>query len=352
VTSPARPRQPAWRRDLRASLRDTVVLLREFRGALLAFAVALAAGAVLWRGLSLAAGQPAPPFAEAVYIVLILTFLQASVPFPDVWYLQAFFFVMPVLGLAILARGAADFSVLFFNRRSRGEAWQVAVASTYSDHVVLVGLGHLGFRVARELHNLGQEVVAVERDPQADLLAGVRELGFPIIQADALREDTLRKAGLERASAVILCTSDDVLNLRMALKARALNRQARIIVRLFDDDFAREVSQNFGIDMAFSASALAAPAFAGAATQADISRPITLEGRVLSMGRFVVKARSGLRGQTIGALEQDFDVSVVLYRRDSAADLHPLPDIVLETGDYLAVFADPPTLARIATINR
>ena len=205
--------------------------------------------------------------------------------------------------------------------------------------------------MARELHNLGQEVVAVERDPRADLLAQVRALGFPIIQDDALRDETLSKAGIERASAVILCTSDDVLNLRMALKARALNSTARIIVRLFDDDFARDISHNFGIDQAFSASALAAPAFAGAATQADISRPITLEGRVLSMGRFVVKPRSGLNGRTVGQLEHEFDVSIVLYRRGTHADLHPPPDITLQAGDSLAIFADPQTLAQIAKIN-
>jgi len=352
VAFPVPPRQPGWQRDLRATLRDTAVLLREFRGALLAFALTLVAGALAWQALNLAAGQPVPPIVEAAYVVLTMIFLQAGVEFPAAWYLQAFFFVMPVLGLAILARGAADFSVLFFNRKERGEAWQVAVASTYSDHVVLVGLGHLGFRVARELHNLGQEVVAIERDPNADLLAAVRGLGFPIIQDDGLREETMYKAGLERARAVILCSSDDVLNLRMALKARALNKAARIIVRLFDDDFAREVSQNFGIDQAFSASALAAPAFAGAATESDISRPITLEGRVLSMGRFKIGRRSGLRGRSIGQVEHDYDVSVVLYRHDGDPDLHPRPDISLETGDSLAIFADPQTLAEIAKINR
>ncbi len=339
-------------RALRASLRDTVVLLREFRWALIGFGLALIAGGLAWQALNRAAGLPEPSLAQAAYTMLTMIFLQANADFPDVWYLQAFFFVMPVLGLAILARGAADFGVLLFNRSARGEAWQVAVASTYSDHVVLVGLGHLGFRVARELHNLGQEVVAVERDPHADLLERVRMLGIPIIQEDALIDETMRKAGLGRASAVILCSSDDVLNLRMAVKAHTLNPKARIIVRLFDDDFAREVSANFGIDQAFSASALAAPAFAGAATQADISRPITLEGRVLSMGRFVIKPRSELNGKTVGDLERELDVSVVLLRRQEAADLHPHPETALQTGDSLAIFADPLTLTKIAKINR
>ena len=347
-----RRRLPGWQRDLRASVRDTLVLLREFRGALIGFGAALLAGGLAWQALNRIAGSPEPTLAEAAYTVLTMIFLQASAEFPEAWYLQAFFFAMPVLGLAILARGAADFGVLLFNRSARGEAWQVAVASTFSDHVVLVGLGHLGFRVARELNNLGQDVVAVERDPHADLLEQVRTLGIPIIQEDALKAETLHGAGIERASAVILCSSDDALNLRMALKARALNSKTRIIVRLFDDDFAREVSAHFGIDYAFSASALAAPAFAGAATQADISRPISLEGRILSMGRFVVKPRSGLKGKTVGELEHEFDLSIVLLRRGAAADLHPPAEATLEAGDSLAIFADPQTLAQIARINR
>ncbi|MBI3361717.1 MAG: TrkA family potassium uptake protein, partial [Chloroflexi bacterium] len=309
-------------------------------------------GGLAWQTLNRVAGLPEPSLAEAVFEILAMIFMQANIDFPDLWYLQIFFFIMPVVGLATLALGAADFGVLVFNRHARGEAWQVAVASTYSDHVVLVGLGHLGFRVARELHNLGQEVVAIERDPKADLLEGVRELGFPIIQDDALKGETLLKAGVDRASAVILCTSEDVLNLQMALKAHSLNPKARIIVRLFDDDFAREVSAHFGIDFAFSASALAAPAFAGAATQADISRPITLEGRVLSMGRFVVKPRSPLNGKSVGEFEHEFDISVVLHRRGEVADLHPEPVVRLQAGDSLAIFTDPQTLNRIARLNK
>jgi Trk K+ transport system NAD-binding subunit len=112
------------------------------------------------------------------------------------------------------------------------------------------------------------------------------------------------------------------------------------------------VSASFGIDVAFSASALAAPAFAGAATEADISRPITLEGRVLSMGRLVVRPQSRLSGKTVGQFEQEFDASIVLHRRGQAADLHPPPETDLQPGDSLAIFADPGTLAQVARMNR
>ncbi len=204
-------------RKLRASLRDTLVLLREFRGALLVLATTLIFGGILYHILAIRAGLETGSYAESLFIVLSMIFFQASIDFPDAWYLQIFFFVMPVIGLAILGRGAADFGVLLFNRQARGEAWQVAVASTNSNHIVLIGVGHLGFRVARELHNMGEDTVAIERDPDAHLIGAVEEFGFPIIAGDATRPDVLRKAGVERAAAVVMCTSTDVINLQIAL---------------------------------------------------------------------------------------------------------------------------------------
>ncbi|MCS6909171.1 MAG: NAD-binding protein [Anaerolineales bacterium] len=106
---------------------------------------------------------------------------------------------------------------------------------------MLVGLGHLGFRIARALNDLDEPFVCVEQNPEAELMSAVRDWHVPIIQGDALKHDVLRKAGLERAHTIVLATSDDIINLQIAIRARAINPRVRTIVRLFDDDFAREL---------------------------------------------------------------------------------------------------------------
>lgn len=334
-------------RNLQAGLRDTLVLLNEFKGTLLGFTIVFVAGGWLYFELSRRAGNPRS-LAESIFLVLSMVFLQANVEFPAEWYRQLFFFAMPVIGLALLARGA-DFGVLLFNRHSRGEAWQMAVASTYSNHVVLVGLGHLGFRVARELHDLGDEVLVVERDPEADLLAEADALKIPIIQADATKLETLQAAGVPRARVIIVCTSNDTVNLQMAMKVRAMNSKARVLVRVFDEDFARQIENQFGIDQVFSASTLAAPAIAGAATQSDVTSPLALAGRTLSLARFNI---GKLAGKTIEDVENQFDCTVVLLEHAGKTDLHPHNDLTLAVGDQLAIFAEPPTLNKIARANR
>ncbi|MEK7276419.1 MAG: hypothetical protein AAB427_03645, partial [Chloroflexota bacterium] len=140
------PRRSPQLRNFRASIRDTGVLLREFRSTVVSFTIVLLVGGWLYWQLSQMAGEANLSLPESVFLMLAMIFLQANTAFPDEWFRQLFFFIMPVAGLAMLARGA-DFGVLLFNRRLRGEAWQVAVASTFSNHVVLLGLGHLGYRV-------------------------------------------------------------------------------------------------------------------------------------------------------------------------------------------------------------
>ena len=344
------PRRFAWLTNFKASVRDTFVLLNEFKGTLFGFTIAILAGGWLYAQLTALAGGSIS-LSESAFLALSMIFLQANTDFPAEWYRQIFFFLMPVIGLALLARGA-DFGVLLFNRRLRGEAWQVAVVSTYSNHIVLIGLGHLGFRVARELGNIGEDLVVIEQDPAADLLKQAQAMDVPIIQADATKPETLEAAGVPRARAIIVCTSNDTLNLQMAIKIRTLNQTARIMVRVFDEDFARQIENQFGIDYVFSASTLAAPSIAGAATQSDVSSPISLSGRALSLARFVIKKGSPLAGLTVEQFENKFDATVVLVERNGKADLHPHNDIALAAGDNIGVFAEPSTLNRIGRSNR
>jgi Trk K+ transport system NAD-binding subunit len=336
---------------LRAGVRDTILLLREFAWPLFFFILVIVGGGLLYYGLARFSGAPLPSRVEAVYQVLGLTFLQPLEEFPDVWYLQAFYFVMPVVGLAILARGLADFGQLFFNRRARGKEWEMAVASTFRNHVVLIGLGHLGFRVLRELHELGQDVVVIELKPDADLINAGRQMGMPIIQEDGTRSEALLGAGLPVASAIVICTQNDQLNLRIALKARKLNPNIRVVVRIFDDEFAQSLEEQFGFQ-AISATWVAAPRFAAAAAGVDVTRPISVAGQSLSLVRLDIAAGGRLDGAAVGEVEQMYDVSVVLVRRASDNDFHPAAAARLIAGDVLAVLAGPDQISRLVADSR
>ncbi len=320
--------------------------MRQFAWPLLIFALVIIGGGLLYYILALNAGEPVDTPAEAVYLALGMALLQSSGDFPHVWYLQLFYFAMPVIGLGILAAGLADFGTLFFNRRARRKEWEMAVASTFNRHLVLIGLGHLGFRVMQTLVETGQEVVVIEQDPKANLAGEARRLGVPVIQDDGRRLEALEGAGTAKARGILLCTQNDVLNLQIAFMAQRLNPDIEVVVRIFDDQFAADVAQKFGF-RALSATGLAAPAFASAAAGVDVTRPITVDGRPFSLASLTIHSGSRLAGLSVGQIEAEMDVSVVLLRRNGTSDPHPAADQLIAAHDVIAVLGEPDYIARL-----
>jgi len=338
-------------RTWRAAWRDTILLLRDFRAPLILFCVLVIGGGLLFYYASAQAGEPLDSPAQGIYTAMTMVFLQTNGAFPKTWYLQIFYFVIPILGISILAQGLAEFGSLFFNRRSRSKEWEMAVASTFSNHTILVGLGHLGHRVVRQLHDMNQDVVVVELSPREDLVLDLHRLDIPILEGDATREAILDAAGIMRAQVLVLCTQNDNLNMQIAVKARTMNSKLRVVLRIFDDDFARALEKQFGFN-ALSATSMAAPAFAAVAAGMDISNPITVDGESLSLARMDVASKSKLVGMSVSAIEQDYHVSVVLLVHANQRDLHPAGEKQLSVGDTLAVLGGPTQINRLVQENR
>ncbi|NJD58025.1 MAG: hypothetical protein C3F13_10730 [Anaerolineales bacterium] len=331
--------------------RDVWLLLSEFGTPLLIFVIAIFIGGFAYYLLAAEAEEPLENFLEALYVVLSMTFFQNAGEFPHTWYLGIFYFIMPVLGLILLAQGITEFSVMLFNRRARGKEWEIAVASTYSNHIILVGLGHLGYRIAEELINMEQDIVVIESNPKADLTATVKKMGIPVIQDDASHELTLEAAGVQHARSIILCIQNDSLNLKVALKARRMNPNIQVILRIFDDDFAQGLQEQFGFS-AFSATGMAAPAFAAAASGVDMTRPITVEGQSMSLAHIKIDPASVINHKTISEVEQEYKLNIVFIRRDSTSDFHPPADYRLAANDELAILGGLNEIRSLASASR
>jgi voltage-gated potassium channel len=341
------------RRYLKASLRDVWVLIRESRASLLLFV-----GVVLLGGLALRLWYVWPDtgqrlsYAEAFYATFTLIFLETSLRFPQTWHLQILFFLIPILGLSLIANGVARFGVMLFNKQTRREEWLVAITSTYSGHVIVCGLGRDGYRVVEQLLSFGEDVVGIERNEQGQFLDPIRDLGVPVIISDARRPGSLSKAGVERATAVVICTEDDLINLIIALEARELNPDVRVVMRMFDAELTKKMEKVFGINAAFSTSALAAPVLAAAVTRTDVTLSFYVDDALLNVSEVLIQPCSPLLGYEIAALEHEFDTSVIMYKGQQCTDLHPNPQIRLQAGDKIVVFASLDTLNRLHKCNR
>ncbi len=288
--------------------------------------------------------------AESIYLVLTATFLQPLGDFPRSFVLQLFHFLMPIVGIGILAQGLADFGSLLFNRRARSKEWEMAVASTLNNHIVLVGLGHLGYRIVQNLHDMGENVVVVDMKTTSDTITAVRALDIPVISDDASRPFALEGANIREARTIILAGQNDALNLQIALKARSLNPKIQVVIRIFDVDFAHALQEQFGFN-ALSATEMAAPVFAAAAAGADVTNPISIEGQQLSLARLTLKPQGKLDDKTVGFVEDNYHLNIILLRSDHQSHMHPTDTQPLHAGDTLAVLGGPNELSRLMHDN-
>lgn len=100
-------------------------------------------------------------------------------------------------------------------------------------NVIVVGAGHMGRGLAERLSRQGHGVTVIDRDAEEleeldEGFAGRRVVGVGFDRV------VLAEAGVERASAVIACTSSDEANVVIARIARGTYRVPRVIARLYD----------------------------------------------------------------------------------------------------------------------
>ncbi|MBC7870333.1 MAG: TrkA family potassium uptake protein [Chitinophagaceae bacterium] len=340
-------------RGIRAILRDTSALFKEFRQPLLMLLIALFMGGYLYRELMFVAQvSPVPPYVDMPYVMLALMLLQAPLSLPDKPYLIAFWYVMPVLGVYIIGRGAADFVRLFFNRNDRRDAWEEAVASTYRNHIIVLGAGHVGLRVTRTLVQMGFDVVVIDQSVDDEKKAQLGGLNVPTIPGDGRQITTLEKAGLRDAQCLVVCTSNELVNLETVMRARDMNPDIRIVARSWDTQFANQLKRFMGVNAVLSASELAAPVFAGMAVGIEITQTLVINGEEFSMIRLTVEPQSFLDGENIHHLQAKNLMDIVLHGRNDAINVHPEGETIVQAGDTLVIFARHDKIIDIVGRNR
>jgi Trk K+ transport system NAD-binding subunit len=190
-------------------------------------------------------------------------------------------------------------------------------------------------------------VIGIELNADGRFVEQAQALGIPVLIADARRPETLTKAGVTRADVIIPATENELTNLDIALDARELNPEIKVVMRMFDPDLARRIQKGFGIHTAYSVSALAAPVFAAAAMRSDIKASFYAGETLLNVVELIVMSGCSVEGQTVAKVEDAYDVSIVAVSHAAIADVRPGPEVVLYAGDQMMVMGSLEQLSRV-----
>ncbi|HEX16300.1 MAG: potassium channel protein [Deltaproteobacteria bacterium] len=221
-------------------------------------------------------------------------------------------------------------------------------------HFILCGFGRIGSVVAKELEKEGVPFVVVERDPT--VVKSVEEQGYLYVEGDATTDETLRKAGIERARGLVATVASDADNLYITLSARQLNPRLFILTRAESPDAERNLKAA-GADRVVSPYLMGALRMANALLRPHVVDFIELAVHrrhlELQMEEIRVEDDRYFAGKPLKecGLRERFGVIVVATRKATGeAFFNPSPETTIEKGDVLIVLGESKGLKELEKV--
>lgn len=174
---------------------------------------------------------------------------------------------------AVLTAGLVNW---LLDRRLTGIVGRSAVPRR--DHVVVVGLGQIGFRLCELLRDLDVRVVAVEQNPDARNVTRAKDQKLPVVIGSGANEAVLRRVSTRRARALAAVTSDEAENIAIAVAARGVRDDLNIALRAGDGDATSETQSLFHIGVVRDAYRVAGTALAAVTLGYDARGAFPYEG--------------------------------------------------------------------------
>ena len=210
-------------------------------------------------------------------------------------------------------------------------------------HIVILGLGGVGRRVAGILHQLHLPLVGItNQGPDPTIPPQI-----PIVQGKIA--DALGKVNLATAKSVVTVTRDDLDNLEVALMAKQVNPRAHLVIRTFDPGMDAHIAKLFPTTQVLCTNALAAQVFAGAAFGEHILGLFRMDEQTVLVTEYFIEAGDTLCGRLIAEVAYGYGVTPLIHRsRDNPAPiLFPGNELRLAADDRLVVLATINSLQRI-----
>jgi len=205
-------------------------------------------------------------------------------------------------------------------------------------YVIIIGAGKVGWNLARELIEKGNEVTLIDND--RDRYHTVeQELEHNVQYGDASELWVLERAGISRADMVIAVTGDDEDNMLICQVAREKYLVDRIIARV-NNPRNREWFELLGIKPYVSATDLILRLLEHEVPEYGLVHLLDLPEERLEIIEMQMAESSPAAGQRVGDLELPEGSLLISVLREGKGFV-PGPDTVLEPGDEVLAVLDP-----------
>jgi len=230
------------------------------------------------------------------------------------------------------------------------------ILTEMQDHLIVCGYGRMGRRVCKEFSLQKLPFVLIDRSAET---LGSFDLPYGIaLQGDATFDETLKKAGVERARALVTVAGSDSDNLYITMSARLLNEEVFIVSRA-EDEPAQQKLLRAGANRVVSPFAIGGMRVADAVLRPTVVDFLDLATRAeyyeLQIDETRLTAASPLIGQTIkdSMIHKQYGIFVVAIKKETGQMVYNPPgDTVLDVGDTLISLGHRDNLEQLDRLAR
>ncbi len=205
-------------------------------------------------------------------------------------------------------------------------------------YIIIIGAGKVGWNLARELLDKGNEITLIENERNRYLTVE-QELEHNVQYGDASELWVLERAGISRADMVIAVTGDDEDNMLICQVAREKYLVEQIIARVNNP----RNSQHFellNIKPYVSATDLILRLIEHEVPEYGLVHLLDLPEERLEIIEMELAEDSRVAGQTVGELDMPEGSLLISVLRNGEGFV-PGPETVLEAGDEVLAVLDP-----------
>jgi len=218
-------------------------------------------------------------------------------------------------------------------------------------HFIVCGFGRVGRGAAQELRDAGVSLLLV--DKREDRVEWAMRNGYLAVLGDSTRDETLKEAGVERASGLIAALATDADNLFAVISAKTLNPQIHVAARAAEEEAERKMRQ-VGADAVFAPYTMTGTRLAQSLLKPHVRQFLDFTtshlGPSVSIEQIEVLPGCELVGRTLKDLKigRELKVIVLGIRRTSGEMIfNPSAETVVESRDFLIVMGESEPLGRL-----